>query len=437
MPVPSHAQGVILKQDWEVIETIPDTPRLYILTDQQCAALLAITKFLHWQTRWINSPGRDILDAFASETEFNLMNPVTCAMLNECLADQFQAMSRNIIQSIERGFQSGLQPGEPLPDAEVNRDLADGTNPTCDTKILCGEIIETLNYLIQTVSDGLEVVALQTNELNLASVISEITGIDEVSIDALVDYGRLLRDGVALNFDAEITELYKDEVRCEIFCRCKHDCQLAVEDIYEVFRHRVNIYFETPGQTFATLQDILTYLVEQELDGNIVADALLFMCIGSAKLASTFLGDIGTTALEIVIRQAADVPQNDCDIDCEPCPAYTVPGTADPALDEYDTGLDVTSGTLYTLIADGTWNGGAGANVDADGQVDVFNEDAYAPTANLYSLIYRIGLAGTWTFAGVELLFTPGSSGRLYLALNDVPDAYGDNTGSLAVSVTA
>jgi hypothetical protein len=381
----TYRRNKTIVQDWSVIETISDTPRLYILTDKQCAALLAITEFLHWQRRWNNTPGKEVIDAFASETEFNLMNPVTCEMLHECLQDMFDALANDIIQSLEQGYQTNLTPGQPLPDSEVNRDLADGTNPECDHDTLCGEIIRVVDYLVQLCTDALEIIAAQTNELNLAGVVSQITGIDEISIDAVVNYARLLRDGVALNFSAEVTQAYKDDLRCEIYCRTKHTCHLSVNDVYEVLRRRVNAYFETPGAFFTTLQDLLTYLVEQELDGTIVADAMLFLAAGSAKLGSTFLGDIGTTALETIIRLASDEPNNDCEIECTDCPA---PGI--PVIVETWPGFNAPSGTDIIESPALTWTIESTENADLSWSITI-REDSGA-VFELSDFVYPDGV---------------------------------------------
>lgn len=334
--------GKLIVQDWDIVSSYSDEPLLYILTQQQAAALLSICEFLHWRTRWTNPPAQDVIDAFASETEFNLMNPITCAMLKECLQPLFDEMRNEIISSLSGGLSSELTPGEPLPDAEKDRDLVAGTNPTCDSDILCGQVIQVNKYMIDLATDAIELMVLQTGELDLASVVAEITGIDELSIDAAVDFVKLLRDGIALNFDAEITDEYKDEIRCALWCACLDDCEISVRDIFKVFEKRVLRYFDTPGAVFATLQDLLTYLVQQELDGTIVADAMLFLVAGTGMLGASFFGDIGTVHLEVILRQASDNPENDCGIDCE-CPAETTYYLS--PLDEHLT-LDVEGTTL-------------------------------------------------------------------------------------------
>lgn len=89
-------QGKLSVQDWDIITSYDDEPLLYILTRQQAASLLGMCDFLHWLTRWKNPPGQDEIDEFAAETEFNLMNPITCAMLTECLQPLFDAMTSQL-----------------------------------------------------------------------------------------------------------------------------------------------------------------------------------------------------------------------------------------------------------------------------------------------------------------------------------------------------
>lgn len=121
--------------------------------------------------------------------------------------------------------------------------------------------------------------------------------------------------------------------------------------------------------------------------------------------------------------------------DC-PCEGVTVtvPATAD--LPGFDSEIDVVSGLNYEIAASGTWNGGAGGNVDADGQIGNFHPSSIAPTENLYSLLYRIGTTGDWLFVGTTNIITPLGSGRLYFICNDVSGSYIDNSGALTVRVT-
>ena len=120
------------------------------------------------------------------------------------------------------------------------------------------------------------------------------------------------------------------------------------------------------------------------------------------------------------------------------CPVYDCPQSepipANVDLPGTDSGFAVVMGTDYRITSQGLWNGGSGGDVDAQGQVGVTNPSAVAPAANLYSMLYRVGTSGSWTYVGLDLTFTASASGNLYFIMNDVSGAYGDNTGEITVT---
>jgi hypothetical protein len=115
-----------------------------------------------------------------------------------------------------------------------------------------------------------------------------------------------------------------------------------------------------------------------------------------------------------------------------------VPATAENGGNGYDTLLDVTAGDniMITCLPGDTWEGGTGIPYNADGDPGVFNPAAYDPTAEIYSMIYRVGTSGAWAKAGLSVAFTAASSGRLYLMCNDIPAGHSDNSGTITATVT-
>ena len=122
-------------------------------------------------------------------------------------------------------------------------------------------------------------------------------------------------------------------------------------------------------------------------------------------------------------------PVYDCPMS-EPIPANVdLPGT--------DTGFAVTMGTEYRINCAGVWQGGTAIDYDARGNIGVTNPSALVPAANIYSMLYRIGTSGAWTYVGLELIFTAAGSGNLYFIMNDITGAYGDNSGEITVTMRA
>ena len=106
-----------------------------------------------------------------------------------------------------------------------------------------------------------------------------------------------------------------------------------------------------------------------------------------------------------------------------------------------DTGLDVTSKTIRINYESGTWsNDGAESHFcDGEGFIPEGNDfrdvipKLLASNAPLGALVGRTN--GEPFFVGNTYEDRPGE-GRLYLSINDKPDSFNDNAGSLRIVVT-
>lgn len=102
-----------------------------------------------------------------------------------------------------------------------------------------------------------------------------------------------------------------------------------------------------------------------------------------------------------------------------------------------DTGIDVKAGNLYPLkiSATGSWtNVPGGQAVGAAGYGSLRLPNAAAPTEPFASLIGKVN--GTIFEIGAGFGKKSPAAGRLFLAMNEVPGTYGDNSGELIVVVT-
>lgn len=112
------------------------------------------------------------------------------------------------------------------------------------------------------------------------------------------------------------------------------------------------------------------------------------------------------------------------------CETVTVLATDDPK----DTNIDVEIGDEITYEATGTWrNDPAVSFYDADG----FTGPAfgvYMPGEKIGKLIGRVD-SEDYFVIGTSASGESAYTGRLYLVMNDGPDAFGNNAGSLSVEV--
>jgi|CXWL01.1.fsa_nt_gi hypothetical protein len=109
--------------------------------------------------------------------------------------------------------------------------------------------------------------------------------------------------------------------------------------------------------------------------------------------------------------------------------SVTVPATAE----WFDTGIDVTGKVRINFLS-GHWrNSPTSGYGDGEGR-GPFAQQAklLVPSAPLGSLVAKV--AGKTFKVGNSFDGVLGS-GRLYLAINDIPETYNDNDGALTVSI--
>lgn len=105
-----------------------------------------------------------------------------------------------------------------------------------------------------------------------------------------------------------------------------------------------------------------------------------------------------------------------------------------PATAEWlDTGVDLATGQSLEITASGLWSTAGAPALGPGGAARSRQRGLTVPSAPLGALVARVGGA---TFAVGERFAGPSpAAGRLYLAINDAPGAFGDNQGALAVTI--
>jgi len=220
---------------------------------------------------------------------------------------------------------SDYPPNIPLPASQRNADRAGVFNPSCDLDILWAQSLQLVEWMNSIISDALEKVEATTNTFEFAGAIAQITGLDEVSVDAVLSYGNLLQEFIGENYEAGYTTTYRDNLACEIFCAAQSDCEISVEDLFNLFKARVEDYFGTSG-TFGVLDDVIDYLTGSAIDSDIVVDAAFFLLWGGVSLANWIVGglnndvQIGTKALNLLLKLAVNDANDDWILLCDDCP---------------------------------------------------------------------------------------------------------------------
>lgn len=103
-----------------------------------------------------------------------------------------------------------------------------------------------------------------------------------------------------------------------------------------------------------------------------------------------------------------------------------------------NSGIFVHAGDTINIIASGTWNNDPIHSWGPDGDGGSPAPSGFVlPGAASYSLVGRIGTSGAFFEIGLGGSWTASQSGYLYLIMNDRIGTFGDNSGSLSVSVAS
>jgi hypothetical protein len=189
--------------NYDDVFSLSDRLCSYCLTDQMVQALLTMTEYLKWPTRWISATGdidSDLIDAFTSQLEWRLMN----GCCDDNLPIQWQYTEDGTLQMSTNG--GGTWVDAPLYDPRVYSTTFppitgdDGDDKKCAaatgaadllkeqvgdqitddmTRFTLGELITTwVNTMIQSSNPFLALVTVITNQifaLVLAALVPALT----------------------------------------------------------------------------------------------------------------------------------------------------------------------------------------------------------------------------------------------------------------------
>lgn len=290
----------------------------------QLAGLIAIA------TKAFNYEGNDYAHKLAlkkiwlqayNETDWGQC--MNCEELTECITPLLDELKQQIIQEMTfNQYGTNYPTGQPLPEEASAQDLAPSANPECDYDILWSQCWQCVVYADKIITDALELAESATNDVELVQVITALPVIDELGGDAIAAYIEVLLEGVADNYAAQVTEAYLQDAACTLFCLCQNDCIVNLDRLYKVYYDRMVAAFGTPAEIFTTVTDLLAYVIDQEIEGSLIADALNMVIWGGGILSNQFLGDVGTTALSALLKLAVNDASNDWETICDACPEF-------------------------------------------------------------------------------------------------------------------
>lgn len=425
--------------------------KLLWLSDRQRQLLNQIAPYLYWQNRY-NSIPENMLSSgkvtdYIDVIRDRLMEVVEfCAEMIKCLDDD-EDVKNKITQIINNAIGNGTDnvPGEEMKPDEFEREIAPGSNPTCDSVKLARQCSYVVRFFDKGITDFLQRITVSVNTIELAQQIAELPFVNlitrNVGIQSALDFVVYMSEAIKEQYEAGQSDEYMDELARKLYCLCQDDCKITLDRYFQMTAENINELIPTTiTEGISTLVDILEVFTGLDTVGTDTVDLLYWLTGISAKVLSFISFKVADRALDFGLTSAANDASYDLDIselECPPECMFVVEANIDPSVSPFgqDSGIAVVSGSTYNITASGTWNYGT-TEVTAEGEVGTLNPAAIAPDEYIGCLLVKIGESGTWSGLTPEIIFGADDNGTLYFAMNDVPGAYTDNSGTLCVIVT-
>lgn len=245
--------------------------------------------------------------------------------------------------------------------SQANDVLGSGNNPTCDLDILWGGINFLIDRANQNNIDVLEIFEAVTNNFELLSLIFPNTAEDGTSlINAGLDWVAWMQDNIIENYEANVTEGYLDDLKCDLFCLAQEDCILTPKMLTDYFFDRVS-----SSLTFESLfSATVSYLLAGTWSGTQIPDVFFLSQFALRAQVGGLLDFIGFVDIDKDMRIGFTDPSSAWSVLC---------ACAQPPDYEFDF---TTSQEGFSIYNDGI-NGPRGEWIDSVGFSQLWSDSRY------------------------------------------------------------
>lgn len=399
------------------------------LTDRMRGILLAMTEYLDWKTRWETFPSpldndEDRIN-YVSELKNRLMIMIDiCERVTDCITNDGDTRNAlTILFNLLSGTPGTLPAGENLPVEKLTENLVEGSNPTCDFDILfaqCRAVIQNTNLAVIDVLEKVEVV---TNAVEFAKATWDSVPIvgatdDVVGASGIEELFNYYQEAITEEYFAEYTVTaggFEDQLAYFLFCKCRGDCKITIDRIWEYYNERIQIYLSPPS--FEGFINVLEFMFGVEQDTPYVVDLTHFVAWSLVKYGNLFFGQRFDGFLNLILKLTADEPSNDW---------IALEGVFGECPEEWQHDWNFTTlpDTDIWTVNVGTFVEGVGIVSEASGGTNCASDISITPTWELAELTYGKIAASS---------LTPDSGafrGMYYLVESVYDDVGGSESGN-------
>jgi len=249
-----------------------------------------------------------------------------CEMVIDCLEND--EATKEALRQIIRGMTANpaTDPyGQNVPESELTRDVAAGTNPTCNLDVLWAQCLNVVKITNLAIVDVLQKFEVSTNIAELVNGLIDVVPIlgtakQIIGASGALDLVNYFQESFSEGYLAQYTETpggVQDQIACDLFCACRADCQITIERVEEVMRARLAEHIEVV--TVTDFIDLVETIAGIEPDTTYVVDLAFWFGWVAVRVGNFLFGQTFNGGLDLIVALAADEPSNDWELLCD-CP---------------------------------------------------------------------------------------------------------------------
>jgi len=301
--------------------------------------------------------------------------------------------------AIARFLNGGTVPGDKMSAMRRNADLASGTNPTCDWDILWSQslaIVERMNDFFEYFTAEIET---KSNSTEIGTFLASLPVVENLGIESLTGLSNTLFSALPENYaadygaaDPETGIFWYEKLACDIFCNAKPDCELSIEDVWQILQARMEAAISGLASDWTNLLAWVSDFADLDITAVNMADFFFYLAFSGLRLGGLLIVTpaTGDKVFQVAAALAADEPSNNWMTLCVDCGwAWEFPDTEGWT----DFTLNLLSGAQTVIDGDKV----AGAN-STDG-VAIFIDFEIEVDAEVSSLVVSF----EWSSDGTPL----------------------------------
>lgn len=257
-------------------------------------------------TKWLGQIAE--AEQFLAEGDCGSMD---CAQIIACINDPESGVSTAII-NILNDSDSLLDVGQ----SQGGLLLGDGNNISCDKDAWYGGIDNLVRALDENNLDSLQILEVMTNVNEwIAEVLGGVLGVEVPIVQSVIDWANFIQNNIMENYEAQITQQYKETLVCDLLCIAMENCELTPQHLVDYFFGRLSSQL-----TFnSLLNESLEFLVLGVWTGTEIADFMMLSQLVFRAQFGRWFADIAFNSIDTDIRLGLNDPSNDWTLICDDC----------------------------------------------------------------------------------------------------------------------